>query len=152
MFGHIDNIEHLRSGSVLVILEMMFPEDHGDEVIPDAVGGSENMSGGDQSSSTEVGYVILTVILVSQGCNPGMSVEFGGDTTHHSEYWSDSWTEISVNDRHTFEVYLELGDHSHLPDQEPPRVDTCPWYTCPPVCGHQHSLVLHCWGAGCHKS
>ena len=53
MFCNIDNAEHLWISSILVILEMMFSKDHSDQVISDTMSSSENMSGGDQSSSTQ---------------------------------------------------------------------------------------------------
>ena len=90
VFGHVDDVEGLRTGLVLVLLEVVLSKNDRAELVVDTVGGRDDVPGGDESPAT-----LDLAVRVGEGCDPGVGVEPGGDPTHHPEL-SDPWHSLST--------------------------------------------------------
>lgn len=95
VFGHVDDVEGLRTGLVLVLLEVVLSKNDRAQLVVNTVSGRDDVPGGDESPAT-----LDLAVSVGEGGDPGVGVEPGGDTSHHPEL-SDPGTSLSTLGRQT---------------------------------------------------
>ena len=80
--GHLADLHCLRAGRVVVLPDVVLPQSDDLQLVVDAVGGSDDVPGGDEAAPALV-LQLPPLLSVAEGGNPGVRVEPGHDPAHH---------------------------------------------------------------------